>query len=147
MRPTWRMSPVPAMPMTSVAKIKGAMIDLIRLRKRIDRGRNAVPYSGQSQPMSTPMARPMKIFCVRETFGSAMWAKCTRLRYPHETWLLSQPPDPRRMFRWVLVRTARSRRAAGILVGHRHRQLLHVDLRQCVAGGDQRGARCLAGVE
>ena len=72
MRPTCRMSPVPAMPMTSVAKISGAMIDLIRFRKSIDSGRNAMPHVGQSQPTSTPTARPMKIFCVSETFGSAM---------------------------------------------------------------------------
>src|SRR5258708_6664843 len=75
MRPTCRMSPVPAMPMTSVAKISGAMIDLIRLRNRIDNGRIAIPHSGRSAPSSTPAMRPMKIFVVRDSFGRAMRGK------------------------------------------------------------------------
>src|SRR5215212_3735496 len=78
MRPTCRMSPVPAMPMTRVEKISGAMIDLIRLRKRSESGRTAVPHSGAIQPRRTPRMRPMKIFVVRDTFGSAMRAQVYR---------------------------------------------------------------------
>ncbi len=66
------MSPVPAIPITSVEKMSGAITDLIRLRNRIERGRSAIPQSGFSQPKRMPRMRPMKIFVVSETFGSAM---------------------------------------------------------------------------
>ncbi len=68
------MSPVPAMPITSVEKISGAMIDLIRFRKRRESGRTAIPHSGLKYPSATPRMRPMKIFEVSETFGSRMRA-------------------------------------------------------------------------
>ena len=63
---------LPAIPITSVEKINGAMIDLMRLRKSSESGRTAVPHSGLSQPRRTPRIRPMKIFVVSESFGSRM---------------------------------------------------------------------------
>ena len=65
MRPIARKSPVPAMPTTSVEKSSGAMIILIIRRNRSATGLISTPNNGQIQPMSTPMARPMKICAVR----------------------------------------------------------------------------------
>src|SRR5262245_24291874 len=70
MRPTCLMSPVPAMPITRVEKIKGAIIDLIRLRNRIERGRSAIPHSGMILPSTMPRTRPIMIFQVRDIFGN-----------------------------------------------------------------------------
>ena len=65
MRPIARRSPVPAMPTTSVENSSGAMIILIIRRNRSASGLISTPNDGQSQPMTTPMARPMKICAVR----------------------------------------------------------------------------------
>ena len=40
------MSPVPAMPITRVENIRGAIIDLIRFRNNSESGLTAVPHSG-----------------------------------------------------------------------------------------------------
>ena len=65
MRPTAFRSPVPAMPMTRVEKMSGARIILISRRNRSASGRMATPVSGQTWPITMPMARPMKIWVVR----------------------------------------------------------------------------------
>ncbi len=79
-RPTCLMSPVWAMPITSVEKINGAMIDLIRLRNSCDSGRTAIPQLGASQPSRMPRPRPMKIWTVTEGALRRMGSEFLRYR-------------------------------------------------------------------
>src|SRR5207247_7782424 len=60
------------MPTTRVAKISGAMIDLIRRRKIVLSGVNARAKSGESHPKPRPIPIPMNIHWVREGFGNFM---------------------------------------------------------------------------
>ena len=65
-RPTRFMSsPWPAMPTTSVAKISGAMIDLIIRRKICENGRNDWDRSGRKYPISVPITIEIRIHFVR----------------------------------------------------------------------------------
>jgi hypothetical protein len=63
------MSPVPEIPMTKVAKTSGAIMHLIRFKKRFDNGLASNPTDGISQPIKIPRMRPIKILAVKETFG------------------------------------------------------------------------------
>src|SRR5205814_3089325 len=53
-----------------VEKINGAMMDLIRFKKRIESGLTAVPHSGMTQPSKMPSTRPIIIFHVSEIFSN-----------------------------------------------------------------------------
>ena len=53
-RPTVESCDMPAMPVTMVKKITGAMIILISLMKASPNGFMAAPYSGSKWPSSTP---------------------------------------------------------------------------------------------
>ena len=66
MRPIALMSPAPAMPCTSVAKISGAMIDLIIRRKTLLKMAIPCPASGKNWPTRIPATRPMTIQLVNE---------------------------------------------------------------------------------
>src|SRR3954468_17812580 len=59
-------SPCPAMPTTSVAKMSGAMIDLIIRRNTAERGLIAVANWGAYTPMSTPTTIEIIIHDVSE---------------------------------------------------------------------------------
>jgi hypothetical protein len=61
MRPTALRSLWPAMPTTIVAKIRGAMIDLIMRMKIKLSGRSWAPISGKIVPMSRPRPIPIKM--------------------------------------------------------------------------------------
>jgi hypothetical protein len=64
-RPIDFKSPVPAIPTTSVANSKGAMIILIIRRNASASGLIATPTEGQTAPMRMPITRPMKIWVVK----------------------------------------------------------------------------------
>src|SRR5580698_6927769 len=65
-RPTPRMSlPCPAIPTTSVAKIRGTTSDLIIRRNTVPSGSIAMPTDGSHAPMATPTINAMTIACVR----------------------------------------------------------------------------------
>src|ERR1051326_6076399 len=70
--PTCFRFPWPAMPTTSVAKINGAMMDLMRRRKMELSGLRVTAAPGASHPTVSPIAIPMKIHCVREGRTSFM---------------------------------------------------------------------------
>src|SRR5688572_24470555 len=59
-------SPCPAMPMTSVPKISGAMMDLIMRRKICESGRKDCAASGNIQPINVPIAMDIRIHLVSE---------------------------------------------------------------------------------
>ena len=66
-RPTRFMSsPWPAMPMTRVAKMSGAMSDLIIRRKIVESGLRLVASSGASHPTSAPITMEIRIHLVTE---------------------------------------------------------------------------------
>ena len=58
MRPRSLMSPIVAMPATTVVKITGAMIILISLMKPSPRGFMAAPRSGRRAASNTPVVMP-----------------------------------------------------------------------------------------
>ena len=68
MRPMVLTLPVPAMPYTSVPKISGAMMDLIRRRKTLDSAaiHAALPTFGKTAPNATPNSMAMKIHAVSD---------------------------------------------------------------------------------
>src|SRR3954467_10726581 len=65
-RPTFLRSPPPAMPTTRVEKIRGAMIDLMRLRKMSRRTKRLFPHSGWTYPSTPPATRPIRIQVVSD---------------------------------------------------------------------------------
>ena len=67
-RPTRFMSsPWPAMPTTSVAKMSGAISDLIIRRKMVESGLSSCDASGNAHPTSVPRTIEIRIHCVSET--------------------------------------------------------------------------------
>ena len=67
-RPTRFMSsPWPAMPTTRVAKMSGAISDLIIRRKMVESGLSSWENSGNAQPTSVPRTIAIRIHCVSET--------------------------------------------------------------------------------
>jgi len=66
MRPMRFISPPPAMPTTSVAKISGAMMERINCRNTRLTGESCLAKPGATIPRATPAAIPMKIQAVRE---------------------------------------------------------------------------------
>ena len=83
MRPIAFMSPVPAMPMTSVENSNGAMIILIIRRKTVDSGlscsakpitcRPPASEEGKKYPRTMPRMRPMKIWVVTLGMRERRW--------------------------------------------------------------------------
>ena len=66
-RPTRFMSsPWPAMPTTSVAKMSGAISDLIIRRKMVESGLSCWDASGNAQPTSMPTTIEIRIHCVSD---------------------------------------------------------------------------------
>ena len=59
-------SPWPAMPMTSVPKMIGTMIDLIIRRKMVESGLRLYARLGFSQPIRTPTTMEMRIHRVSD---------------------------------------------------------------------------------
>ncbi len=66
MRPICFMSPPPATPETSVAKISGPMIDRMSRRNTVLTGPSCLAKPGVKTPSATPAAIPMKIQAVSE---------------------------------------------------------------------------------
>ncbi len=71
MRPTLLRSPWPAMPVTSVASIKGATMVLINRRKMSLKTRRLIASAGASKPSSAPATIATKIHGVRDRRRSA----------------------------------------------------------------------------
>ncbi len=67
MRPMVFTLPEPAIPYTSVPKINGAMMDLIRRRKMLLSGASFTATCGAVSPSAMPAAMPMKIQTVSES--------------------------------------------------------------------------------
>jgi hypothetical protein len=65
------------MPTTSVAKISGAMMDLIRFKNRFDNGLASKPRGGTNHPIKIPRNSPIKILLVNEIFGIGIESNCT----------------------------------------------------------------------
>src|SRR5512146_1528499 len=60
------MLPVPATPTTNVAKMSGAMIDLIRRRKMVPSRPNSLAGPGNAAPNAVPATSPIRIQRVSE---------------------------------------------------------------------------------
>src|ERR1051326_2232568 len=71
MRPTFFRSAWPAMPLTSVAKSRGAMITLIICRNIWLSSRRLTPKAGKSLPISAPTTMPTMIHVVSERLVQA----------------------------------------------------------------------------
>src|SRR5207344_2471609 len=56
----------PAIPTTRVAKIRGAISDLIIRRKMVESGLSCCELSGNAQPTSVPITMAMMIHCVSD---------------------------------------------------------------------------------
>src|ERR1051325_11164354 len=65
MRATWPPCP---MPLTSVQKMSGTTMTLMRRKKIVATGRTAVPTAGHRSPSAMPTATPMRIQPVRDGF-------------------------------------------------------------------------------
>ena len=65
-RPMVLILPVPAIPTTKVAKMSGAMIDLIRRRKMVPSRPSSFAGPGNAAPNATPATRAIRIQAVRD---------------------------------------------------------------------------------